>query len=198
MKNYFEKSKKVAKSGKILSGLSCKMTLKPERRRMKLFGRRKQIIERMRFRITDTAGTLAHEFSVTERTIRNDVQELSVSGYPIVAEPGRGGGIKWLGGKRRFLFSERETLALKNAIALASQEDKPILENLLCERLETEIEIKSSDLSKLLTGGKSQRELAKELGISKSYISRLLFGERKPGAKLAERILKLREGLLRK
>jgi predicted DNA-binding transcriptional regulator YafY len=45
-----------------------------------------------------------------------DIQELTVSGYPIQADMGRGGGVRWIGNKKQFPFNERQKLALQNAI----------------------------------------------------------------------------------
>lgn len=158
---------------------------------MNAFERRSEIIERMKIRKFDTADNLAFEFGVTERTIRNDVMELSINGYPIVTEPGRGGGIRWTGGRRCFPFTEREAAALHNAVALASESDKPVLENLIRERIRTRVD--ANEVFKILAGEKSQRALAAELGISESHLSRVLSGRKKPGESLARRITKIKE-----
>ena len=162
---------------------------------MNAFERRQQIIDRMTVRKFDTAFNLAGEFGVSKCTVFRDVQELSVCGYPIQADTGRGGGIRWVGGKKQYPFSERELLALKNAIAAVSAEDKLVLENLLRDNGKPDISFNSNDIFKLLEDGKSQAELARELGISKGYLTRLLTGERLPGAELAGRISKYITGL---
>ena len=158
---------------------------------MKANDRREQIIERMKIRRFDTAGNLAFEFGVSWRTIINDVMEISLSGNPIAAEPGRGGGIRWLGGRRQCPYSDGTMRALHNVIALASPEDKLELENLI--RQNEKPEINRNDIFEILADGMTQRTLAAKLGISESYLSRILSGQKKPGAGLTERILKLRE-----
>lgn len=74
---------------------------------------------------------------------------------------GNGGGIRWFGGKRQFPFSQRELLALHNAIALVSQEDKPVLENLLCKDIKPEVD--KNDVFGILADGITQRALAATL-----------------------------------
>ena len=160
---------------------------------MTAFERREQIIDRMKVRKFDTALSLAHDFCVTERTIRNDVQELICSGYPIQADMGCGGGIRWTGNKRRFPFTDRELLALQNAITAASPEDKLVLEKLLCDKTRPEVKMTNNEIFELLRDGMSQAELARELGVSGALISYLLSGKKKISAELAERISIYRE-----
>lgn len=159
---------------------------------MSAFDRREQIIDRMKVRKFDTAASLASEFRVSKCTIFRDVQELSVNGHPIIAEPGCGGGIRWVGGKRQFPFTSEEITALKEAIATVSEKSRLALENLLRDKTKPEMEFDNNDIFGLLTDGKSQAALARELGISKGYCTRLLSGERTPGAELAERISNLK------
>jgi len=147
----------------------------------------------MKVRKFDTAFSLAHDFGVSTKTIFRDVQELACSGYPIQAEPGRGGGIRWTGGKRQFPFVESEVDALNEAVTLVSPKSKLALENLLRDRTPPEVEIKNNDIFELLRDGKSQTALARELGISGAFLSYLLSGRKKPGAELAERISKYRK-----
>ena len=82
---------------------------------MNALERREQIIERMKIRKFDTAFNLAYEFGVSWRTIIRDVQELSCSGHPIVADMGRGGGIRWVGSKKQFPFTDMEVAAFQEA-----------------------------------------------------------------------------------
>ena len=175
--------------------LPCIMTAESgRRRRMNAMTRREQIIERMKIRKSDTAHNLAFEFGVSWRTVINDVMELTVNGYPIQAEPGNGGGIRWFGGKRQYPYSDKTLRAINNAIALASPEDKPELENLICTNEKPKID--KNDIFGLLTGGTTQRALAAELGISESYLSRILSGQKKPGSELAGKITRLKNGVI--
>jgi len=57
---------------------------------MNAFERRKQIVEHMKLCKFDTLNNLIFEFVVSRRTMINDITELSVNGYPIIAEPGNG------------------------------------------------------------------------------------------------------------
>jgi len=159
---------------------------------MTVYKRRDEIIERMKVRKSDTAYNLSVEFQVSKCTIYRDIQELSVSGYPLICEMGHGGGIKWTGGKRNILFTERELLALHNAIPSASAEDKFVLENLISERIQTIAESSQNDLYGILVGV-TQRVLAMNLGITESHLSRVLSGQKKPSAELAKRILEYKE-----
>jgi predicted DNA-binding transcriptional regulator YafY len=47
-----------------------------------------------------TAGEVATELEVSERTARRDLEALSVAGIPVFSQPGRGGGWELLGGAR--------------------------------------------------------------------------------------------------
>lgn len=65
-----------------------------------------------------TAPELARAFEVSERTIYRDIEALSGSGIPVYAEPGRGGGIRLLGGYvlEKAPFTEAERLELLTAL----------------------------------------------------------------------------------
>jgi len=156
------------------------------------FERRMQIVERMKIRKFDTAFSLASEFWVSYKTILRDVRKLSLSGYPIIADPGYGGGIRWLGGKRQFPFMSEEVEALQEAIKAVSMKSKIVLENMLRDNTPPEVKITNNDIFELLLNGKSQSALAAELGITGAYLSYLLSGRRKLSAKMAERISKFR------
>lgn len=54
--------------------------------------RRKQILEKMCLRRFETRKNLAFEFKVSEKTIRRDIQELTLS-HPIFMVSGHNGGI---------------------------------------------------------------------------------------------------------
>ena len=162
---------------------------------MNALERRMQIAERMKIRKFDTAFSLAADFGVSHKTILRDVQELSCSGYAIQADVGGGGGIRWLGNKRDFPFTERQMLALKNASEdKATPEDRLVLADMLRDKTPPKPEITNNDIFEFLRDGKSQNALARELGISGTLLSLVLSGRRKPSAELAERISKLREG----
>lgn len=163
---------------------------------MNVFERRSEIAERMKIRRFDTAQNLAFEFGVSWRTIIKDVMELSLSGYPIISEQGRGGGIRWLGTKRGFNFTEREVCALHIAIAIVPEEYKSVLENLIRERVKVKATVDKDDIYGLLRSGISQRALAGELKITESHLSRILSGQKKPSAELVARIYEYRKGVL--
>lgn len=65
-----------------------------------------------------TAPELAREFEVSQRTIYRDIEALSGSGIPVYTEPGRGGGIRLLGGYvlEKAPFTEEERLELLTAL----------------------------------------------------------------------------------
>ncbi len=85
---------------------------------MKASERRQAILEALCERRKDKIENLAFEFNVTERTIRNDIQELSLS-YPIYTVQGKyDGGVYidndyYLG--KRFLTPEQQDLLLSLA-----------------------------------------------------------------------------------
>jgi predicted DNA-binding transcriptional regulator YafY len=51
----------------------------------------------LQLRTRTTAGDLAVQFEVSERTIYRDIEALEHSGVPIVTERGRSGGLRLLG-----------------------------------------------------------------------------------------------------
>jgi len=97
--------------------------------------RRMEIMEVLCQRRHDTMKNLAFEFSVTERTIRNDISILSLS-YPLETIRGRyGGGVKVMDGfymNRKYLKPEQKDL-LERLSTNLSGEDLSIMNSILKE-----------------------------------------------------------------
>jgi len=134
----------------------------------------------------ESARNFASMFSVSIKTIYRDIAELSTSGHPIQAEPGRGGGIRWLGGKQKIPFSESQMFAIQEAIKAVSPENKLVFEDMIRNSAITEVD--KNDIFGIFTSGMTQRALASKLGITESHISRILSGQKTPSAGLAVRI----------
>lgn len=102
---------------------------------MKATERRAEILNALVMRRESTAENLAAEFGVTERTIRSDIQELSLT-YPIETVQGRhGGGIKmadWYRPSRKTLAPEQAD-ALRRAAASAPEADRQVLMSILSQ-----------------------------------------------------------------
>ena len=83
----------------------------------------------------DTVDNLAHEFSVNEKTIRRDIEELTCS-YPIETIRGRhGGGVKvsdWYRPTRKNLCPEQMALLKKMATSLES-DDLVVLNSIISQ-----------------------------------------------------------------
>ena len=92
--------------------------------------RRQAILDALVLRREDTVENLAHEFNVGEKTIRRDVEKLSLS-YPIETVRGRyGGGIKlatWYRPYRRTLAPEQSDAIRKAAQFLEGKEKQALL-----------------------------------------------------------------------
>jgi predicted DNA-binding transcriptional regulator YafY len=71
-----------------------------------------QIVQRLHPERTTTAATLADELAVSERTIYRDIQDLSLTGVPIIGETGHG--YRLMPGYRLspLMFTEEELSAL--------------------------------------------------------------------------------------
>ncbi|OPJ55916.1 helix-turn-helix transcriptional regulator [Alkalithermobacter paradoxus] len=95
--------------------------------------RRIEIIERLCHRRQDTMANLANEFGVSIRTIKNDIDILSLS-YPIETIRGRhGGGIKITDGyklNQKYLKPEQVEL-LKRLSILLSGDDLAIMNSII-------------------------------------------------------------------
>ena len=91
---------------------------------MNTFERRMAIIDVLSERRKEQVENLAFEFGVTERTIRNDIYELSLS-YPIDTKKGKGGCVFVQEGfmlRRRYLTDKEKTLLEKLAVNLSGEE----------------------------------------------------------------------------
>lgn len=86
--------------------------------------RRQALLEILCRRRKDTYNNLAHEFSVSKRTIQNDILELTRS-YPIKTVSGNGGGVMvedWYYLNRRTLNPDQVALLKKMGEQLQGQE----------------------------------------------------------------------------
>lgn len=91
---------------------------------MNTFERRMEIIDILAERKKEQVDNLAFELNVTERTIRNDIYELSLS-YPIDTKKGKGGCVFVQEGftlRRRFLTDKERTLLEKLAVNLSGED----------------------------------------------------------------------------
>ena len=97
--------------------------------------RRQQLLEVLCRRRHDTTENLAAEFGVSERTIRRDIEELTLS-YPIETVCGRyGGGVKvadWYHLDRKTLSPEQTTLLKKLAPSLQGN-DLAVMNNIISQ-----------------------------------------------------------------
>lgn len=95
--------------------------------------RRERLVELLCLRRRDTVGNLAAELGVNERTIRRDIEALTLS-YPIETVCGRyGGGVKiadWYSQTRKRL-SPRQTVLLKRLALGLQGEDLEEMEGIL-------------------------------------------------------------------
>jgi len=95
--------------------------------------RRMEIMETLCFRRQETMKNLAFEFGVSQRTIRNDIDILSLT-YPLETIRGRyGGGVKVLEGfhlNRKYLKTEQEDL-LERLSAQLPMKDLIIMQSIM-------------------------------------------------------------------
>lgn len=110
---------------------------------MYVAARRQAILIALCRRRHETIGNLAKEFSVSERTIRRDIDSLSVS-EPIYTQTGRhGGGVYIMENysMKRLYFRESEANVLSKLLCLVRKKEKcelsceetAILRNMICE-----------------------------------------------------------------
>lgn len=87
--------------------------------------RRQKIMELLNVRRQETMQNMAFEFGVSDRTIRNDINELSLS-YPIETIRGRyGGGVRLMDGfslNRKYLNPEQQNLLEKLSAHLSGDD----------------------------------------------------------------------------
>lgn len=94
--------------------------------------RRQQILEVLCERRHESVENLAYEFGVHERTIRRDIENLSLS-YPIYTTQGVGGGVYIMDGfklGRKYLNSE-ETLLLEKLLTQLKGNDRATMTAIL-------------------------------------------------------------------
>lgn len=94
--------------------------------------RRQQILEVLCERRHESVENLAYEFGVHERTIRRDIENLSLS-YPIYTTQGVGGGVYIMDGfklGRKYLNNE-ETLLLEKLLTQLKGNDRAIMKAIL-------------------------------------------------------------------
>ncbi|GHU98002.1 hypothetical protein FACS1894211_00990 [Clostridia bacterium] len=90
------------------------------------FERRQEILSVMYVRRHDTVENLAFRFNVSERTIRRDIEALSVS-HPLYTAQGNGGGIHMVEGTmagRKYLTDEQAALLYKLSDGLSAENRK--------------------------------------------------------------------------
>ena len=97
--------------------------------------RRQEIMETLCHRRQETMANLAFEFGVSVRTIRNDIDILSLS-YPLETVRGRyGGGVRVMDGfymNRKYLKSEQIDLLVRLRASLSGK-DITVMDGILRE-----------------------------------------------------------------
>ena len=97
--------------------------------------RRERLVELLCLRRRDTIGNLAAELGVNERTIRRDIEALTLS-YPIETVCGRyGGGVRmadWYSQTRRRLSPSQTALLKRLALGLQG-EDREEMDRILAQ-----------------------------------------------------------------
>ena len=92
--------------------------------------RRMEILETLCRRRNDTVENLANEFGVSKRTIKYDIEALSLS-YPIYTTQGNGGGVHVVDGfrmGRKYMSDEQTALLEKLAVKLTGTDLKTMQE----------------------------------------------------------------------
>ena len=86
--------------------------------------RRMEILEVLCRRRSDTVENLANEFGVSKRTIKYDIEYLSLS-YPVYTVQGHGGGVRIDDGYRlgmKYLSEKQTNLLEKLAVGLTGED----------------------------------------------------------------------------
>ena len=161
------------------------------------FERRLLIADHIKTVRHETLSNLVSEFGVCRRTIINDIEELIVIGYPIQTISGRGGGIIWDASYRADeSFTKKQLVALKMAAALLPHEEARVIEDLIRQREKAvHLTVYRNDLFEILAD-MSQRDLARRLGVSESFISKVLAGAKSLSQDLATKVIALK-GMLK-
>lgn len=96
--------------------------------------RRMAILETLCVRRKDTIENLAFEFGVSKRTIRYDIESLSLS-YPVYSVPGKGGGIEVMDGYRlgRKYLNDKQSALLERLAKGLTGEDAVVMKEILKE-----------------------------------------------------------------
>lgn len=100
--------------------------------------RRRMIMRALCRRGHDTTANLAAEFGVSERTIRRDIETLSLS-EPVYTQQGRyGGGVYVMPGHRidQQYMSSLQTQAIKKVIRMAAEKKQCVLQEAEVRALE--------------------------------------------------------------
>ncbi len=94
--------------------------------------RRQSILELMCERRHETIDNLAFEFGVDRRTIRRDIEVLSIS-YPLYTTKGTGGGVHVVDGYRlgRKYMSDKQTELLERLAAKLTGNDFQIMQEII-------------------------------------------------------------------
>jgi len=124
-------------TGKKLAGLLCSIQAsngKEVSKRLRPNERRLALLEVLCARRYDTIRNLAREFRVCERTIRYDIEELTLA-YPLETVQGNGGGVKVADGYfigRKYLKPSQQQL-LQKLTALLTGEDLIIMQSIFTD-----------------------------------------------------------------
>lgn len=138
-------------SGHILSGFLYRLAVKGGVHRLETFERRSQLWEKLRRRKYDKIENLAIEFGVSERTIRRDIQVLSLQ-KPIYTLQGRYGGVYVIGeaASLRYYDDKETSILLKLHASILKSEPCILTEDeiRIFEKLISDISFNASGVHK--------------------------------------------------